>query len=405
MNPPPDIRRASSASPGKASSYRPTRTRKPSSAATSKKVHRYDIGDTARPSDVNIFQSVDQHVAAVEQLREGGYCFILRSDFRFTYALVLKQEVGVLELQVTEEGGTKTIPQGHWRKYIRTLITDDSPEKQHPAGGHLDERRRHRDEKQPSKQVRRATVANHEGPSPRSINPVTSTGSKKSVSKKENARVSMRSSLPNLDQEGHYRRSQSEYSRQHRSLASSGSDVSSRGSSRGVDDSPDSTRSSPLPKLPFTKNSKEYKRSVSQADVSLNKQSKPNAARPRRATVAEKPIMHSIPSIPTKEFKRAVSLQGGDIPLKKCLKQDHHKRSQSESAHHRRYESSESDVSSSSSLDSSLSLDSIDDSSLRAQEDLNKLLSKSMPSLKRSIRKEGSLQGAFGDVTKIEILD
>mmetsp|Transcript_3468 Transcript_3468/g.5212 ORF Transcript_3468/g.5212 Transcript_3468/m.5212 type:complete len:402 (-) Transcript_3468:28-1233(-) len=394
MNPPPDMRRASSASPGKASSYRPTRTRKPSSAATSKKVHRYDIGHTARPSDVNIFQSVDQHVAAVEQLREGGYCFILRSDFRFTYALVLKQEVGVLELQVTEEGGTKTIPQGHWRKYIRTLITDDSPEKQHPAGGHLDERRRHRDEQQPSKQVRRATVANHEGPSPRSINPVTSTGSKKSVSKKESARVSMRSSLPNLDQEGHYRRSQSESIRQHRSLSSSGSDVSSR----GVDDSPDSTRSSTLPKLPFRK---DYKRAVSQQDASLKNQS----ARPRRVTVAEKPVMYSIPSIPTKEFKRAVSLQGGDIPLKKCLKQDHHKRSQSESGHHRRYESSESDVSSSSSLASSFSLDSIDDSSLRAQEDLNKLLSKSMPSLKRSIRKEGSLQGAFGDVTKIEILD
>jgi len=383
MNPPPDIRRASSASPGKASSYRPTRTRKPSSAATSKKVHRYDIGDTARPSDVNIFQSVDQHVAAVEQLREGGYCFILRSDFRFTYALVLKQEVGVLELQVTEEGGTKTIPQGHWRKYIRTLITDDSPEKQHPAGWHLDERRRHRDEQQPSKQVRRATVANHEGPSPRSINPVTSTGSKKSVSKKESARVSR-----------HYRRSQSESIRQHRTLSSSGSDVSSR----GVDDSPDSTRSSTLPKLPFRK---DYKRSVSQQDASLKNQS----ARPRRVTVAEKPVMYSIPSIPTKEFKRAVSLQGGDIPLKKCLKQDHHKRSQSESGHHRRYESSESDVSSSSSLASSFSLDSIDDSSLRAQEDLNKLLSKSMPSLKRSIRKEGSLQGAFGDVTKIEILD
>ena len=121
-------------------------------------------------------------------------------------------------------------------------------------------------------------------------------------------------------------------------------------------------------------------------------------------TVTDKPLKY-MPSIPTKEFKRSVSIQGGDVPLKKCLKNGNHKRSQSETGQQRQHESPESCDSSSSSLDSSLSLDSIDDSSLRAQEDLNKLLSKSMPSLKRSIRKEGSLQGAFGDVTKIEILD
>ena len=70
---------------------------------TSKKTS-YALEDAAQPSDVNIFQSADEHVAVVEQLKEGDHCFILRSDCRFTYALILKHDKdGVLELQVTKE--------------------------------------------------------------------------------------------------------------------------------------------------------------------------------------------------------------------------------------------------------------------------------------------------------------
>ncbi len=396
---PPDLRRASSASPEKACYSRPLHTRTSSSAAaTSKKVdHGYILGDAARPSDVNIFQSVDEHVAAVQQLSKGGHCFILRSDFSFTYALVIKHEVGgMLEVQVTEEGGTKSIPRDHWGKYIRTLNKGDSPYTTYPAGGHLDEKRRHREGQHQSKKVgshphhgRRSTVG-HERPS-RHSNPVTFTGSKTPVSKKEGAPVSFRRSAPNLDEEGHYKISHSEYIRLRRNLSPSGSDESP-----GVDDAIESPT---LPKLPFTKG---YGRSMSQDDVPIKKQATRSST--RRVTVSDKPLSY-MPSIPTKEFKRSVSIQGGDVPLKKCLKNGYHKRSQSETGQQRQHESPESCDSSSSSLDSSLSLDSIDDSSLRAQEDLNKLLSKSMPSLKQGLRREKSLRGAFGDVTEIEILD
>lgn len=394
VKPPPDFRRASSASPEKAY-YRPLHNRTPSpAAAASKKMFSYNIGDTARPSDVNIFQSVDKHVAAVGRLSKGDHCFILRSDFSFTYALVIKHEVGgFLEVQVTEEGGTKSIPKDHWGKYIRTLNnTDDSPNTQHPVGGHLDEKRRHREGQYQSKKVRshhgrRSTVSHEERPS-RHSDPVTFTGSKTPVPKKEGAPVSNRHSVPNLDDEGHYKSNQSEYIHQRRNRSPYGSDESP-----GVEDAMPT-----LPKLPFTK---DYRRTVSQPDVSHKKQ---QAAQPRRrVTVSDKPLKH--PRIPTKEFKRSVSIRTGDIPLKKCLKKGHFKRSQSESGQHRKFESSESDDSSSSSLNSSLSLDSIDDSSLREQEDLNKLLSKSMPSLRQGLRRETSLRGAFGDVTEIEILD
>ncbi len=392
--PPPDFRRASSASPEKASN-RPIHNRTSLSAnATPKKMYSYNLGDTARPSDVNIFKSVDDHVAAVERLSKGDHCFILRSDFSFTYALVIKHEVGgMLEVQVTEEGGTKSIPKGHWGKYIRTLNnTDEYPNTQHPAG-HIDEKRRHREGHHHSKKgrsphARRSTVSHEERPS-RHSDSVTSTGSKTPVSRKEVAPGSFRRSAPNLDDEGHYKSKQSD-SPQRRNRSPSGSDESP-----GLDDP---IESSALPKLPFTK---DYRRTASQPNVSLTEQ---QAARSRRrVTVSEKPSRHSIP---TKEFKRSVPIQTGDVPIKKCLKKGHFKRSQSESGQHRKYESSESDDASSSSLNSSLSLDSIiDDSSLRAQEDLNILLSKSMPSLKQGLRQETSLRGAFGDVTEIEILD
>mmetsp|Transcript_15050 Transcript_15050/g.24576 ORF Transcript_15050/g.24576 Transcript_15050/m.24576 type:complete len:386 (+) Transcript_15050:236-1393(+) len=378
MNP-VGVRNSFTLPPGKAS-YRPAYNRSPPSAATFLR-RQYRLGDTAHPSDVNIPQSVGEHIAAVEKLSEGGHCFILRSDFSFTYALVTKHEAGILELQVNEDGGSKAIPKDHWKKYIRTLITSDSPKKQSPIGGQSKQVR--------SRHLRRSSAeAYGYERSPRHSSHVTPPGKKKSES---------RSSMPNLAEEGrrgHSTRSQSKF-RQQRYYSSSGSDDSSTGSSREVEGS---KKSSTTPELPFPK---DYKRSESQQDRTLLK--KQEAHPRRRVTVSERP---SIPSIPTKEFKRSVSIQGGDVPIKKCLKSDQPKRSQSEGGdQHRRYESSESDSSSSSSFNSSFSFDSTDDSSLRAQHDLNRLLSKSMPSLRQGRGSEGSLHGAFGDVTKIEILD
>lgn len=341
MNPSELLQRAYSASTEKAS-YRPTRNfrRKSSSAAAAATEVYYTLEDPARPSDVNIFQSVDEHVAAVEQLKEDSYCFILRSDFRFTYALVLKQEDGVLELKVTEHGGTKSIPKAHWKKYIRTLIPD-SPKKQHPGGHHYEESRHHREQ--------------HDAP--------------------VNARRSYQDG-------GYYEGSQSEYIHHERSQSS--------GSSSGGLDCRESLR-----KFSF---STDFKRSVSiQDDAPLKKPSKQVISRHRRrVTIGSS---HERPS--TTDFKRSVSTQE-DVPLKKCYKHGHHNRSQSECGHYTRSQSSGSDDSSSSLLDSSLDNSSCDSS---RREDSNKLLTKSMPSLHQTMESERSLRGAFGDVTKIEILD
>lgn len=106
---------------------------------------RYALGDAACPSDVNIFQSIDEHVAAVEQLKKGDYCFTLRSDFSFTYARVLSQINGLLEIQVTDEGATKIIPRDHWKKYIRTLVCSHNQQRG-DRRGHHDRRRSDYDE-------------------------------------------------------------------------------------------------------------------------------------------------------------------------------------------------------------------------------------------------------------------
>ena len=121
---------------------------------------RYALGDTACPSDVNIFQSIDEHVAAVEQLKKGDYCFTLRSDFSFTYARVLSQINGLLEIQVTDEGATKIIPRDHWKKYIRTLLCSHNKQRG-DRRGHHDRRRSdyhegtHRSEKQQHKKEKK----------------------------------------------------------------------------------------------------------------------------------------------------------------------------------------------------------------------------------------------------------
>ena len=390
---PADLRHSNLASLEKAT-YRHVHNRTPPSSTTSKQVRRqYRLGDAARPSDMNIPQSVGEHVAAVEKLTEGSHCFILRSDFSFTYALVTKQEAGMLEVEVNKDGGSKCIPRDHWKKYIRTLSTPcDSPKKHSPIGGQSKQvRSRHH--------MRRSTMTDggyeRSPPHRHSSDFVTSSGRKEGRNKPD-----FRSSMPDVThgRREDFNRSHSEFRRQ-RYYSSSGSDDSSTGSSREVERP---KKSSAVPKLPFTK---DYVRSETQKDRPSFKR---QTAQPRRRVSVsdERP---SIPSIPTKEFKRSVSIQegGGDIPVKKCLKSDLHKRSQSEGGQYRRHDSSESDSSSSCSLESSFSFNSTDDDddSLRAQEKLDKLLSKSMSSLKQGRGGLGSSLGAFGDVTKIEILD
>ena len=454
----------------------PETTLRRSTSSTSKR-QRYNLGDPARPADVNIFQSVDDHVVAVEQLREGDHCFILRSDFSFTYALLQRQEDGVLELQVTEEGCTKSIPKNHWVKYIRTLIRDAPKNKNYSASSPRERRehRHHRSKEIRKRHGRRATV----------------TGGQQNYASTRRASSGHRSSsMPNLDQEDRLDRSKSDPTRE-RFHSSSSSDLSTNRNhakglhrqeyrssssesspSRGVEEgrdhqyhkskqvrkqhgqgvtvtgttsmsshrltSKESKRSSSMPyldqknrldgslhssvssdlsssspsgvdyaetiqssfqQLPFDK---DYGRVESKQQNGVPLKRQPKRSQPRQ-------FSNSMSQVPTTEYKRSVSIQE-DIPLSKSLNNgNHHKRSQSDYNHRYRSQShreagDDSSSSSSSSLDISSLLES-DDSLIRAQKDLDKLLAKSMPTMKRSMKGEQQIQGAFGDVTKIEILD
>ncbi len=398
MADPPKYQRSprpySSASPEKASHRATTstsRSNKCSSAAASKEVFSFTLGDPARPSDVNIFRSVDEHVAAVEQLKEGGYCFILRSDFRFTYALVLKKEDGILSLQVNEEGCTKSIPEDHWKKYIRTLITTTSPKKQHPDGGNHEEGR-HRREQQSHR--RSVTASSQERPPPPRRSTLTNSltkGSKsRSVSKKDYAPVSYRRSFPetsNQSKHAFYKRTQSENTDHDRST-SSGSDDSSSGG----DDRHHATMRSSLRKFSFATESS--KRSSSSEEYVPKKQSKQVTTRhTRRVTIG------------SQDFKRSVSIQE-EAPLKnKYCKHGHHERAKSECDQFKVSQSGCDNFSASSSLDSFTDSDDDDSDDSSLQEDFNKLLTKSMPSMKQTMAEQNLLHGAFGAVTKIEVLD
>ena len=185
-----------------------------------------------------------------------------------------------------------------------------------------------------------------------------------------------RSSMPNLGRNYSLERletSQTGYTRAREGSTSpsSSSDLSSS-SPTGVGG--DESIKLSFEKLPFDK---DYKRTVSNNDFPLK----------RHTNIKKK----------DKTSTRRLTQSMGQTPNAqvKSRKDKPYKRSQSELIHRR-------------SNDSSSSLSSIEvDALLKAQEDLDKMLTKSMKSLKQSIRsrsERGSITGAFGDVKKIEIL-
>jgi hypothetical protein len=354
-------------------SYRPpssTRNGKSPSAAASRAVDKkYTLGDPALPADVDIFRSAEERVAAVEQLKEGDYCFILRSDFRFTYARVLKQEIGMLRLQVNERGCTKSVAKHHWTRYVRTLFTG-FPKNQLPRGKRRDERWHDREQLSEQKvptRHRRVTVCCGERPSP-SLYSRPTNGFMRSMSRR---------SLPNQETSNQNKHSLHLYK--------------SKRSQSGIDHL----------------NHERSQSSASGSDDSSSARGVDCHAQLRKFSLATNYSKRSSSSAGSHDLKGSAPTQEA-APLKKCCKQGHQERSQSESGQYIRYQvpPSGSDDSSVSSLDS---FTDSDDSSLQEDVNVNNLLTKSMsmPSMKHAKAKEGHnlRYGAFGDVKRIEVLD
>ena len=97
----------------------------------------YTLGDEGKPEDMAVtFKSAADQLWALSRLQPNDPCFILRSCGRFTFAKVLSRERGGdgaeahIEVQVNDEGCTKTIPMIQCPKYIRLL---KAPQAQHPS--------------------------------------------------------------------------------------------------------------------------------------------------------------------------------------------------------------------------------------------------------------------------------
>ena len=84
----------------------------------------YSLGDEARAEDMAAFNSLEENLMAVACLRENDYAFVRRSGGKYTYAMVQSRQHGrgaLIELKVTDEGATKSIPMNQWGNYIRPL--------------------------------------------------------------------------------------------------------------------------------------------------------------------------------------------------------------------------------------------------------------------------------------------
>ncbi|KAL7526308.1 hypothetical protein ACHAXR_001416, partial [Thalassiosira sp. AJA248-18] len=80
---------------------------------------------------MNVFQTQEDNLLAVTRLKPNDPCFVLRSDGGYTFAKVLARQngsEGYLEIQVNNEGSTKTIPMDRCaNKYIRTMRLNTPP--------------------------------------------------------------------------------------------------------------------------------------------------------------------------------------------------------------------------------------------------------------------------------------
>lgn len=111
------------------SSFNTNSTRKPVSLGG------YCIGDESKLNDsISIEVSNEEAALAAKSLEIGDAAFILRSDCKWTYAIVIHKAVvlegmvgqNALRFEVGADGRRKTFMEGQWGKYVRVIKTTNS---------------------------------------------------------------------------------------------------------------------------------------------------------------------------------------------------------------------------------------------------------------------------------------
>ena len=91
----------------------------------------YSIGDEANPMDLALDISGEEAALEAKSLEVGDGAFILRSDCKWTYAIVIDKDVVpdgqcALRFEVGADNSRKTFMEAQWAKYVRVIKTTDS---------------------------------------------------------------------------------------------------------------------------------------------------------------------------------------------------------------------------------------------------------------------------------------
>ena len=103
------------------------------SSATRKAIslEGYSIGDEANTMDLSLDITGEEAALEAKSLEVGDAAFILRSDCKWTYAIVIDKAVvpdgrSALRFEVGADNSRKTFMEAQWGKYVRVIKTSDS---------------------------------------------------------------------------------------------------------------------------------------------------------------------------------------------------------------------------------------------------------------------------------------
>ena len=87
----------------------------------------YELGEPGRADHFTADTARDTAADEAKSLNVGDAAFILRSDYKWSYAIVAERKESdeiILTFMVDKENNIKTFPESRWGKYIRTIKVD-----------------------------------------------------------------------------------------------------------------------------------------------------------------------------------------------------------------------------------------------------------------------------------------
>jgi len=89
-------------------------------------IPRLDLGGAGTAQDMIIMESSDSiALRMINSLRIHDFVFILRSDGRWTYAIIADKQKDIIRFVVDADGCTKTLSKKHWSNSIRLVNPDE----------------------------------------------------------------------------------------------------------------------------------------------------------------------------------------------------------------------------------------------------------------------------------------